>query len=308
MSKRKKTAAPVGVVDIGSNSVRLVVYDLSAAKPKMTMQAKANCGLAKGMRHDHRRLNPDGVKKALRTLRRFRALLDKHQVEKVAAIGTAAMRQTRHTPQGRKFHAQAERALGHKISVVSGPREARLGAQGVTNSWPKANGICGDFGGGSLELTRVVNGENRQAVSLPLGSLTLLTETGGDRQAAAALIRRRLRRLSWLQDNGETFYTIGGSWRTLAHVLRGHGKAQPMHGHKLAAPKARPKLKKLAAAPVARFSKMGKKIRHRASMLPVAALVLSELMDIIQPQRIVFSGHGVREGIVAEMKHQRKAP
>ena len=302
MSKRKKTAAPVGVVDIGSNSVRLVVYDLSAAKLKATMQAKTNCGLAKGMRHDHRRLNVAGVKKALRTLRRFRSLLRKHKVEKVVAIGTAAMRRTRNTPQGRKFHAQAEAALGHKISIVSGPREARLGAEGVLNSWPEANGICGDFGGGSLELTRVVNGKSRQAVSLPLGSLTLLTETGGDREAAAALIRRRLHKLSWLQDDGQTFYTIGGSWRTLAHVLRGHGKAQPMHGHKLAAPKARPALKKLAAAPVSHFRKMGKKISHRAPMLPVAALVLSELMDIIQPQRLVFSGHGVREGLAAEMK------
>src|SRR5262249_1873099 len=135
--KPSKTERLIGVVDIGSNSVRLVIYRIERGAPVAVKDKKAACKLADGMHHLHPELNARGVEKTLKALKSFRALLAKHKVTQVLAIGTAAMRAVADTPKGKAFHRKAELALGHAISVISGREEAQLTAHGVMAALPK---------------------------------------------------------------------------------------------------------------------------------------------------------------------------
>ena len=156
---------PVAVVDIGSNSVRLVVYDGLRRSPTPVFNEKVLCGLGKGVALTGR-LADDGVARALASLRRFRALCRQIGVKEVFALATAAAREA---SNGKEFVERAEEAIGSKITILTGKEEARYAALGVLAGIPEADGIVGDLGGGSLELIDVKNGVLQEGVTLPLG-------------------------------------------------------------------------------------------------------------------------------------------
>ncbi|HUY67773.1 MAG TPA: hypothetical protein VMV79_00545, partial [Alphaproteobacteria bacterium] len=290
---------------IGSNSVRLVIYRLGKRGHDIIEEKKAVCGLARGMGHDRPYLDAKGMAKTLKALRKFRRVIAQCQPRTVLAIGTAAMRAVERTKQGRAFHKKAERALGAKIAVISGIKEARLTAKGVMASLPRAKGICGDLGGGSLELAAIRRGRIGHTATLPLGSLTLIHETGGDALEAEAIMRARLGGLPWLgRHKGGTFYPIGGSWRAVARVMMSirHRKPRSVHGYAISATAARKLAAFIAGQKPAAFRAMQKKVRQRADVVPFAAAVLVEIIARMRPARIVFSGHGVREGLVREYR------
>ena len=171
-----------------------------------------------------------------------------------------------HTRQGAKFHKQAEKALGNKITIISGRKEAHLTAHGVISSLPNAAGICGDLGGGSMELADICRGRVLHTSTLQLGTLTLLGESHRNVDRANPIIKERLQNVRWLGSaSGQTFYAIGGIWRAVGRVM------------------------------------MATKISHRADVIPVAAAILAQLIDHIKPICITFSGCGVREGVVRKM-------
>jgi len=300
-TKRKIKPVNIAVVDIGSNSVRLAIYRLIGTTHALVYEKKAVCGLARGLSHKRLRLDRKGMTLTLKALRKFRRITNKRKTHKVLAIGTAAMRTVAATRKGRAFHCRAERALGHKIAVISGRREARLTALGMMAALPKASGICGDLGGGSLELAMIKRGRVGHTVTLALGSLTLITESGGEALKAEALMHARLNLVPWLKKaKGKTFYPIGGSWRAVARVMmhmQGH-KIRRIHGYRIGAGLAKKYAEIIARKKTSAFRKMHKKIRHRADVIPFAAAALAELIARMRPVRIVFSAHGVREGIV----------
>jgi len=306
-SPKKSSSAKhtdIAVIDIGSNSVRLVIYRIAKGRHKPVYEKKATCGLARGMMHDNPRLNREGILIALKTLRIFGRILKKRKPKKVLAIGTAAMRAVIATRKGRAFHRKAERALGHKIAIISGRKEARLTAYGVMAGLPKAAGVCGDLGGGSLELASIYRNHVRHTVTLPLGSLTLVSESGGDPLRAEEIMHMRLNHVKWLgRMKGKTFYPIGGSWRAVARVMmkkQSRNKLGPVHGFTIKAARAYKYAEAMARQKPAKFRKMHKKIRHRAGVIPYAAAVLAEIIIRMRPARITFSGRGVREGMVQD--------
>ena len=146
---------PVAIVDIGSNSVRLVAYESHSRAPTPTFNEKALCGLGRGVATTGL-LPEDAVAKALAALHRFRVLCDTMRISDVRSIATAAVRDAANGPQ---FLGLAERAIGRKIELLSGQQEARLSALGVVSSIHNADGVVGDLGGGSLELTDVKGGD-----------------------------------------------------------------------------------------------------------------------------------------------------
>lgn len=307
MAVSTKTDKHVAVIDIGSNSVRLAIYRLF--KPprarkyhyELAYDSRATCGLGRDLRHENPRLNPEGMTRALKTLRRFRGILEKKKPQRVMAIGTAAMRSVIHTRAGIAFHKRAESALGHPIEVISGRTEARLTAYGVMTALPDVAGICGDLGGGSLELASITHGRVIHTVTLPLGSLSLLAEAGHDLWKAGVIMHRHLQHVEWLHHGtGRVFYPIGGSWRAVARVMmrklgRPVGRA---HGFTVSGPVARDLATRIARQKPDSFRKMHKKIAQRADSLPVAAAVLAEIIDRMRPAKIIFSAHGVREGML----------
>jgi exopolyphosphatase / guanosine-5'-triphosphate,3'-diphosphate pyrophosphatase len=299
--RARKRASSVAVIDIGSNSVRLVVYESMARSLVSIFNEKALCGLGREVQTTGL-LAPDAVTKALTALRRFRALCKIMRVGRVFAIATAACRDATNGPD---FIAKAERICGGSIEILSGPREAKLSALGVISGVHKPDGIVGDLGGGSLELIDVRGGRVRQGVTLPLGSLALQDASQKSIKRAERIVRTDLADVAQLKaGHGRNFYAVGGTWRALAriHIIQSGYPLRVMHGYTIPAAEALDfarRLRRLAAANI--LANIESITDARRPLLVYAALVLEYIIRVAQPKTIVFSTYGVREGLLYEM-------
>ncbi|OYW43236.1 MAG: exopolyphosphatase, partial [Azorhizobium sp. 12-66-6] len=161
--------SPIAVIDIGSNSVRLVVYEALTRAPTPIFNEKALCGLGREVLSTGR-LADDAVEKAYSALRRFRALCDAMGVETLYALATAAARDAQNGPS---FIADCEAICRTTVEILSGRREAELAAFGIVSGVHAPDGIAGDLGGGSLELVDIRGGTVGEGITMPLGSLAL---------------------------------------------------------------------------------------------------------------------------------------
>jgi exopolyphosphatase/guanosine-5'-triphosphate,3'-diphosphate pyrophosphatase len=304
--KRPRKRASVAVIDIGSNSVRLVVYEQVARNLVTLFNEKALCGLGREVQSTGL-LAADAVAKALTALRRFRALCRIQQVGRIHAIATAACRDAENGPD---FIAKAERICGAKIEILSGPREAKLSALGVISGNHNPDGIVGDLGGGSLELIDVHGSRVRSGVTRPLGSLALQDLADKSLKRAERIVSTELTDVALLKaGRGRTFYAVGGTWRALAriHILQSDYPLRVMHGYSIPAAEALDfarRLRRLAAANM--LADIEVVADARRPLLTYAALVLEYIIRVAKPKTIVFSTFGVREGLLYEMLPQRE--
>ncbi|WP_298363814.1 exopolyphosphatase [uncultured Bradyrhizobium sp.] len=304
MKRPRKRASSVAVIDIGSNSVRLVVYEAMARSLITIFNEKALCGLGREVQSTGL-LATDAVNKALTALRRFRALCKIQQVGRVYAIATAACRDAKNGPD---FIAKAERICGAKIEILTGPREAKLSALGVVSGVHNPNGIVGDLGGGSLELIDVKGNRVRSGVTLPLGSLALQDLSNKSLKRAERIVKNELLGVAQLKTGrGRTFYAVGGTWRALAriHIIQSGYPLKVMHGYSIPAADAldfAQRLRRLAATNM--LANIESVADARRPLLAYAALVLEYIIRVAQPKTIVFSTFGVREGLLYEMLPQ----
>ena len=304
MKRPRKRPSSVAVIDIGSNSVRLVVYESMTRSLVSLFNEKTLCGLGREVQTTGL-LAPDAVAKALTSLRRFRALCRVMKVGRVYAIATAACRDATNGPD---FIAKAERICGVKIEILSGPREAKLSALGVISGIHKPDGIVGDLGGGSLELIDVQGNRVRSGVTLPLGSLALQDLSHKSLKRAERIVRNDLSEVAQLKaGRGRTFYAVGGTWRALAriHIVQSGYPLRVMHGYSIPAPDALDfarRLRRLAAANM--LADIEIVADARRPLLTYAALVLEYIIRVAKPKTIVFSTFGVREGLLYTMLPQ----
>jgi exopolyphosphatase / guanosine-5'-triphosphate,3'-diphosphate pyrophosphatase len=301
VKRPRKRQSSVAVIDIGSNSVRLVVYESMTRSLVTLFNEKTLCGLGREVQTTGL-LAPDAVAKALTSLRRFRALCRVMKVGRVYAIATAACRDASNGPD---FIAKAERICGVKIEILSGPREAKLSALGVISGIHKPDGIVGDLGGGSLELVDVQGNRVRRGVTLPLGSLALQDLSHKSLKRAERIVRNELSDVAQLKaGRGRTFYAVGGTWRALAriHIVQSNYPLRVMHGYSIPAPDALDfarRLRRLAAANM--LANIEIVADARRPLLTYAALVLEYIIRVAKPKTIVFSTFGVREGLLYSM-------
>ena len=300
MTPPRKRGSSVAVIDIGSNSVRLVVYEALARSLIPIFNEKTLCGLGREVQSSGL-LAPDAVEKALTSLRRFRALCRLMQVGSVYAIATAACRDAANGPD---FIAEAERICAVDIEILSGPREARLSALGVISGIHNPDGIVGDLGGGSLELVDVRRNRASNGVTLRLGGLALQDLAQKSLKRAARIVRDELAEVPHLvAGHGRTFYAVGGTWRALAriHIIQSGYPLKVMHGYSIPAPEALDfarRLRRLAAADI--LADIEVVAEARRPLLTYAALVLEHIIRVAKPKAIVFSTFGVREGLLHE--------
>ncbi len=304
MKRPRKRASSVAVIDIGSNSVRLVVYEKMARSLITIFNEKALCGLGREVQTTGL-LAPDAVAKALTSLRRFRALCRVMKVGRVHAIATAACRDASNGPN---FIAKAERICSCPIEILSGPREAHLSALGVVSGIHNPDGIVGDLGGGSLELIDVHGNRVRRGVTLPLGSLALQDVSQKSLKRAERIVKSDLASVAELKaGRGRTFYAVGGTWRALAriHIIQSSYPLRVMHGYSIPAADAldfAQRLRRLAAADM--LADIEAIADARRPLLTYAALVLEYIIRVAKPKTIVFSTFGVREGLLYAMLPQ----
>jgi exopolyphosphatase / guanosine-5'-triphosphate,3'-diphosphate pyrophosphatase len=301
VKRPRKHASSVAVIDIGSNSVRLVVYEAMTRSLVSIFNEKALCGLGREVQSTGL-LAPDAVNKALTALRRFRALCRIQKVGRVYAIATAACRDATNGPD---FIAKAERICGVAIEILSGPREAKLSALGVISGMHKPDGIVGDLGGGSLELIDVRGNQVRGGVTLPLGSLALQDLSHKSLKRAERIVKTELTGIDRLKaGRGRAFYAVGGTWRALAriHIIQSGYPLRVMHGYSLPAAEALDfvqRLRRLAATNM--LANIESVADARRPLLTYAALVLEYIIRVAHPKTIVFSTFGVREGLLYSM-------
>ncbi|MDB5617287.1 exopolyphosphatase [Tardiphaga sp.] len=301
MKRPRQRASSVAVIDIGSNSVRLVVYEAMERSLVSIFNEKTLCGLGREVQTTGL-LAPDAVLKALTSLRRFRALCRVMKVGRVHAIATAACRDATNGPD---FIAKAERICGVPIEILSGPREAKLSALGVVSGIHKPDGIVGDLGGGSLELIDVRGNRVHSGVTLPLGSLALQDLSQKSLKRAERIVKTELSDVVHLKaGRGRAFYAVGGTWRALAriHIIQSGYPLRVMHGYSLPAIEALDfvrRLRRLATANI--LANIESIAEARQPLLVYAALVLENIILTARPKTIVFSTYGVREGLLYDM-------
>ena len=294
----------IAVIDIGSNSVRLVVYEGLVRSPTELFNEKALCGLGREVQSTGL-LAADAVEHALATLKRFRALCDRMGVQKVFAIATAACRDAKN---GRAFIRFAERILKTEIEVLSGSREAELTALGVISGVHRADGVVGDLGGGSLELVDVRGTRARNGLTRPLGGLALADISAKSLKKAEKYVKKSLTGLAMLKGcNGRTFYAVGGTWRSLArlHMWQTGYPLHVMHGYSISAEEALEFARLVHRVDVDTLSNIDVVNNARRPLLPYSALVLEYILRIGKPRQVVFSALGVREGLLYSLlKHK----
>jgi exopolyphosphatase / guanosine-5'-triphosphate,3'-diphosphate pyrophosphatase len=291
---------PVGVIDIGSNSVRLVVYEGLTRSPTPIFNEKVLAGLGREVQTKGL-LATDAVEKALTALRRFRALCDRMEVGQLLGIATAACRDAKN---GDAFVADAERICGIRIDVLSGKREAELSALGVVSGFHRPDGIVGDLGGGSLELTEVHGHRIRPGVTLPLGGLALQDVSAKSIKKAEKIVKKALEGTPLLKAGaGRTFYAIGGTWRALArlHMWQIGYPLHVMHGYVISAEEALDFSHLVHRAGPDTLSQIEVVTDARRPLLAYAALVLEYVVRIARPKEVIVSALGVREGLLYSM-------
>ena len=203
------------MIDIGSNSVRLVVYEGAVRAATPIFNEKVLCGLGRAVHST----GGSGTRRWSGRWRRCRASASISRivgVKNLRAIATAAVREAQN---GREFIAKGEKACGTRIEVLSGEKEAELAAHGIRMGFREADGFAGDLGGGSLELIDIYKDTLNQATTLPLGGLRLIDTTGDKLDKAQAVIDEQLGNIGWLAKGaGRPFYAVGGTWRALAKL------------------------------------------------------------------------------------------
>src|SRR5215470_2519024 len=288
---------PVAVIDIGSNSVRLLVYEGLSRSLTPIFNEKVLAGLGREVLTTGL-LTPEAIDKALGALTRFRALCDAMRVGRVWAIATAACRDARNGPA---FIVEAEKTCGVSIDVLSGRREAQLSALGIISGFHKPDGIVGDLGGGSLELTDVRGRRLKSGMTLPLGGLALQDLSARSLAKAETIVRDALSHVAFLRGGrGRDFYAVGGTWRSLTrlHMWQIGYPLHVMHGYIIPSSEALEFSRLVRRVDPETLSKIETVTAARRPLLAYAALVMEHVVRIARPRRVVVSTLGVREGLL----------
>lgn len=293
----------VAVVDVGSNSIRMVVFDGAARSPAYFYNEKIMAGLGQGLAQSGR-LNPRGRERAMIALRRFAILARAMNASPITCVATAAMREA---TDGADFVAEVERETGLTLHIISGDEEARLSAQGVLLGWPGAEGIVCDMGGNSMELARIGGGRVGLRMTTPLGPFRLQQVDGGPAKRRTHIQTVLAEAKTAFSPQGERIYLVGGSWRVIARLdmeRRGY-PLTVLHEYRMTPKSVLETLDWIEASDLSALRARTGTGAERMELVPLAAEVLRELVRSFRPREIDVSSYGIREGLLYETMPER---
>lgn len=302
-SPSARALSRVGVVDVGSNSVRMVVFDGAARSPAYFYNEKILCGLGAGL-SETGHLNPEGRARALSAIKRFQLLAEGMDLAPLTAVATAAVREAADGPE---FRAEVLRETGLELYVIDGEEEARLSAQGVLLGWPDAKGLMCDIGGSSLELASIRDGRVGKRVTSPLGPLKLAAIPGG-KKGLNTYISGVIEGLA--QEMGtdhKRLFLVGGSWRAIARLdmeRRGY-PLLVLHEYRMTPKSLSQTLKWIEENDLSALRQKTGTSEARMALVPIAARVLKRLVQRFRPKEIAISSYGIREGMLYEQMPER---
>ena len=285
-----------GVVDLGSNSVRLVVYEGHTRNPMPIFNEKAVLRLGRGLQSTGR-LNEEGMAQALTVMHRYHAVARAMGAQPFEVLATAAVRDADNGPAF--VEALRDRLSNVPIHILSGTEEAAYSADGMLCGIPAADGVLADIGGGSLEVVRLVDGTRGPSQTLRLGVIRLAERSGGDPVRARAIAEEDLQTVPWLgQAAGSDLYLVGGAWRALAriHMAQTSYPLNMVHHYTIGREEARDLAGLISTAPRKVLERLPGAPRRRVDDLPFAAVALRRLLRVTAARRVIFSASGLREG------------
>lgn len=287
-----------GVIDVGSNSVRLVVYRIDGRAMTPILNEKVMAGLGRDIAGAGF-LAHDGIEAALAALRRFATLIEALRVKDVFPVATAAVREAR---DGRAFVERVREETGFELRVLSGEEEARLSALGVSAGAPDAKGVVGDLGGASLELIELSPKGAGRGETFALGPLTLMRDDQFDYERISRQVSDVLGRTKALSKRGGDFYAVGGAWRALGRIdiaLTNHPLGV-LHHHEMSRAQVLKVVEAVRRQSKRSLERLEEAAAKRAETLPYAAVVLEHVMRAGQFDRVILSAFGLREGVLLE--------
>lgn len=287
---------PVAVIDIGSNSIRMVVYAADARAPIPVFNEKVLCGLGRDLDRTGM-LSQEGMNSAFNALPRFIAIADAMGVARMGVLATAAVRDASNGPA---FEREIRARCGLRMRVLAGDEEARLSAMGVVSAFPRADGVMGDLGGGSVELVDIRAGAPTHFDTLPLGPIRQDERVLAKPIRAEERIVAALSQVAWMDEAaaGRPFYAVGGAWRSLARLHLAH-TAYPLHvihGYAIPGEEALDFASFVARQSPSSLSKVEGVNRKRLDMLPYAAFLMARILERLRSSELVFCAYGLREG------------
>lgn len=295
--------ARVGVVDIGSNSVRMVVFDGAARSPAYFYNEKVMCALGAGIAETGC-LNPKGRVRALAAVTRFEAIAQSLGISPLTAVATAAVRDATDGPD---FCDDVLRDTGLKVHVIDGPEEARLSAQGVLLGWPGSYGLVCDIGGASMELAEIRDGRVGKCVTSSLGPLKLQSLKGGAK-ARKAFAKEVIEDLcTQMGEQKNRLFLVGGSWRAIARIDM-HRRGYPLHvlhEYRMTPKSVRETVQFIQKSDVEKLRQACDISSARMALVPIASEVLKILVSQVKPKDIAVSSYGIREGMLYEQMPQQ---
>jgi len=277
-----------------------VVFDGAKRSPTPLFNEKVLCGLGRELATT-KRLSEAAIKSALRTLRRYRSIVDRLGAKTLLVVATAAVREALN---GADFVIAAQDICQAKVRVLSGREEATLSGHGVIAGFPDADGLAADMGGGSLEVFEVKGGAVHGGITLPLGGLRLIDLSKGDMAKAAAFVDEQLAGVDWFaRGKGRPIYTVGGTWRAFGrlHMAQTRYPLGVMHGYRMSTDDALKFSHLLDHLSPSSLDGIGDISKLRRETLPYGALVLERLVRRVQPSEITISAFGLREGLIYEL-------
>jgi exopolyphosphatase/guanosine-5'-triphosphate,3'-diphosphate pyrophosphatase len=286
----------VGIIDIGSNSVRLVIYDVACGLWHTLFNEKAACGLGKSLRETGM-LDKQGMAAAEQAIQRFITIANAYQAKPLYAVATEAVRSA---TDGQAFVDYLSVTHNISVDVISGEEEGYYSALGVTTVMPHASGICADLGGSSLELIALTAHGIGERVTLPCGVLSL--SSFSSLKQAESYLGQHLQRITIDVPRDKTLYAVGGSWRSLAryHQKTTNYPLDQAHYYRLSTEQLLPTLQHLQKMAGEPHKKLAGVSKARTALMPYAALVMAMLTQQYGLNHVIFSGYGLREGYLTE--------
>lgn len=285
------------VIDIGSNSVRLVVFQGMTRVPDILFNERVLCGLGRSI-GEHGAMDSESMDEALSTLKRFAFLCRDMNIEAIDTVATAAVRDASNGPD---FIARVEQQCGFGVRVLTGEEEAYYSGKGVLAGIPGAAGVVADLGGGSLELARVAGNIVSDGLTLPVGPVRLLAGKSKLKKRHLRAVKEALSTVSWLEEcRGQPLYLVGGAWRSLArlHMARSNAPLQLIQGYRLPGEELREFANFVSKQDRKSLSGVAKISGTRLALLPLASATLKILLKRLEPEVVEFSALGLREGLL----------
>ncbi len=283
------------VIDVGSNSVRLVLYRLEGRAIWSVFNEKVQAGLGRDLTRTGA-LSPDGVATAITALKRFRALIDASHPRVIFPAATAAVREA---SDGEAFRRRVLQETGFELRVLSGAEEARYAALGVIAGDPGAGGLAGDLGGASLELVRLGPKGPEPGVTLPLGPFALDPLIRLDPARVRAAVDRHTAPVA-RRFKTDTLHAVGGAWRNLA-LLQMRISGYPLeivHQYEIGRRDALDAARFISQQSRGSLDRIPGISKRRLEDMPHAAAVLEGLIEHLDIKTVCISAFGVREGLL----------